>query len=56
MQLDLQLHTYSKQVTIAEPLPLAVAVPGDSARGGQTADSVGEGERQVQKASGGGWT
>ena len=56
MQLDLQLHTYSKQVTIAEPLPLAVAVPGGADRAGQTADSVGEGERQVQKASGGGWT
>ena len=56
MQLDLQLNTYSKQVMIAEPLPLAAAVPGGADRAGQTADSVGEGERQVQKASGGGWT
>jgi hypothetical protein len=41
IQVFMQLNTYSKQVTNAGLPPLAAAVPGDSARGGQTADSVG---------------
>jgi hypothetical protein len=53
LQLNLQFNTYPTQVTIAEPPPLATASRGDLGRGGQMAASVGEGERQVQKASGG---
>jgi hypothetical protein len=53
LQLNLQLNTYPTQVTIAEPALLATALRGDLGRGGQMAVSVGEGERQVQKASGG---
>ncbi|MFN7739105.1 MAG: hypothetical protein ACK5RA_02425 [Cyanobacteriota bacterium] len=53
LRLNLQFNTYPTQVTIAEPPPLATASRGDLGRGGQMAASVGEGERQVQKASGG---
>jgi hypothetical protein len=53
LRLNLQFNTYPTQVTIAEPPPLATASRGDLGREGQMAASVGEGERQVQKASGG---
>jgi hypothetical protein len=52
----MQLNQCSKQAPIADLQPLAAAVRGDAGRGGQTTDSVGEGERQVQYVSGGGRT